>query len=385
MKHTILFTCIAIAGFAMAAAGTVDFPIYPKRAHVIQRLRAFDNPEGSIFSSDGKYVFISNAAELGMPKKGFHWTHGAGYVSKLEVQPNGSLKMLNQKLITGLTGPLGMVVSRVSTRKFPRGTIFLTEAWVPLAETDSTEISDPNVLDPKIIAFNEGGSVLGTIKLGAGSTAARVSGVVATLGNSLATDDAGNLYLADTGQQGTQFHPPIKTNGGGVYMFPVDSLDALAEGRSAPMYYIPVPNGGPDGIEVAPNGIIHFNTVGLNAGLQDPAAGGMYALTQSDFVSGTLPPPFNTGLGALDGLQFAGKNRLDTEVRNTNSVVVTPLPGNRTFKLGYDEDIVLSGPADIAVRRMHDGTYLLVIPELSGTSPNDVNNPVTVVRLPADF
>lgn len=379
---------LAIAAWVFGAieiAHSADLQPYPKQGQVIQRLRAFDNPEGAIFSADGKYVFISNAAELGMPEKGFHWTHNGGYVSKLEVQPDGTLKMVNEKLLSGLTGPLGMVVSTVGTQRFPRGTVFLVEAWVPLAEADGIEVKDPKTIDPKIIAFNTDGKILGKIKLGAGSEAARVSGVIATLGNSLAADSEGNIYLAETGQQGTQFDPPIVTKGGGVYMFPLSSLDALAEGREAPLFYIPVPNGGPDGIEVANDGTIHFNTVGLNAGLKDPAEGGMYALHRSDFISGRLPPPFNRGLGALDGLQFVGKNRLDTEVRNSNSIIVTPLPGSMSYRLNYDKNITLSGPADIAVHRQRDGTYLLVIPELSGTSPNNADNPVTVVKLPADF
>jgi sugar lactone lactonase YvrE len=77
-------------------------------------------------------------------------------------------------------------------------------------------------------------------------------------------------------------------------MFPVSSLDALASGQSAPVFYIPVPEGGPDGIEVAPDGAIHFNTVGAVAGLKDPAEGGMYRLTKDDFKNGNLPAPFAT-------------------------------------------------------------------------------------------
>lgn len=375
----------AMALCATAMAQSAELQTYARKGQVIQRLQVFDNPEGSIFSADGKYVFISNAAELGMPDKGFHWTHKRGYISKLEVQPDGTLKMVKEQLITGLTGPLGMAVSTVATGKFPRGTLFISEAWLGLAEADGTEVKDPKVLDPKIIAFNTDGKILGTIKLGAGSAAAKVSGVMATLANSVAFDKAGNLYLADTGVPGNQFNPPLQTKGGGVYMFPIASLDALAEGRAAPLHYVPMPNGGPDGIEVAPDGAIHVNTVGLNAGLKDPAEGGMYKLTQADIMAGKLPPPFNRGLGALDGLVFVGNNRLDTEARNTNGILVTPLSGHTSYVLAYDKPFKVDGPADIAVHKMSDGSYLLILPELSGTTPNHKNNPVNVIKLPADF
>jgi hypothetical protein len=375
------FASILAASVAQAAEA---LDVYPVKGTVIQRLRAFDNPEGAIFSADGRHVFVSNSAELGMPDKGFHWTHKGGCISKLAVQADGSLKMINAKLITGLTGPLGMAVIPVSTRKFPKGTIFLIEAWAPLAEADGAEVKDPSVLDPKIIAFNADGKILGAIKLGEGSAAAAAAGVVATLGNALSFDRDGNLYAIDTGIAGGLFNPPIPTKGGGAYMFPVASLDALADGQSAPVHYVPVPDGGPDGIEVAPDGAIHLNTVGAVAGLKDPAEGGMYRLTKDDFKNGRLPAPFANGLGALDGLDFAGWVRLDTEIKNTNAVIVTP-PFGRPALLGYDQDIKLAGPADIAVRKQADGSYLLVIPELSATSPNTGDNPVTVIRLPANF
>jgi hypothetical protein len=82
---------------------------------------------------------------------------------------------------------------------------------------------------------------------------------------------------------------------------------------------------------------------------------------------------------------FAGTARLDTEIKNTNSVVVTPFWSDTSYQLTYDRDIKLNGPADIAVSKMSDGSYLLVIPELSATSPNNGDNPVAVVKLPAGF
>jgi len=357
---------------------------YPIKGKIVQVLNAFDNPEGAIFSAEGEFVFISNLAELGMPDKGFHVTYKAGYISKLAVQPDGTLKMVNEKLITGLTGPVGMAVSTAATRTFPKGTIFLAEAWPALAQADGTEIKDAKLLDPKIVAFNADGKVLGTIKFGAGSPAEKATGVIATLPNALAFDKSGNLYMADTGIGGGNYTPPIDTKGGGVYMLPLSSLDDLAAGKDAPLSYIPVPNGGPDGIEVAPDGSIHFNTVGQIAGLQDPATGGMYRLTKDDFKAGRLPAPFASGLGALDGLDFAGSVRLDTEIKNNSAVVVTP-PFGKPMLLTYDRQKTFAGPADIAVRKLSDGSFLLVIPELSATSPNNKDNPVTVVKLPANF
>jgi hypothetical protein len=379
-----LLISLAFASASAQAQAPAPAP-YPHKAHVVQRLKAFDNPEAAIFSADGRHVFVSNAAELGNPDKGFHWVRGQGYISKLSVGQDGTLKMVEPKLLSRLTAPLGMAVLPVDAGRFPRGTIFVVEATAPLAEPDGTPVKDPNAIDPKIIAFDEQGKVLGRIELGKGSAAEKAAGVVATLGNALAFDQQGNLYLAETGIGGGQFEPPIQTSGGGVYMFPLTSLEPLADGKDAPVQYIPVPQGGPDGIEVAPDGTVHFNTVGVAAGLKDPAEGGMYRLRKEDFQGGQLPKPLRQGLGALDGLDFAGPVRLDTEIKNTNGIVVTPGGGDKSYLLTYDQDIALAGPADIAVRRQADGSHLVVIPELSATSPNNGDNAVTVVRLPAGF
>ena len=361
-------------------------PPYPVKGQVIQTLKAFDNPEGAIFSADGKFVFISNAAELGMKEKGFHWTEKAGYISKLEVQPDGTLKMVKDKLITGLTAPLGMAVLPVATKKFPKGTIFLCAGAAPIAEANGTEIKDAKRMDPKLVAFDTEGKVLGEIKMGMNSAFAKANGgSPATLPNAAGFDKEGNLYVADTGIGGASFDPPVKTNGG-VYMIPHGALDDLADGKEASVSFIAMPEGGPDGVEVAPDGSIHTNTVGVAAGMKDPAQGGMYKLSVEDFKTGKLPAPFVTGLGALDGLDFAGNARLDTEIVNTNSVIVTLLPDGKPMMLTYDQpDKKLAGPADIAVHKMADGSYLLVIPELSALAPNTNQDPVTVVKLPADF
>ena len=131
--------------------------------------------------------------------------------------------------------------------------------------------------------------------------------------------------------------------------------------------------------------LIHFNTVGVAAGLKDPAEGGQYKVYEGGHRKRqACRRTFGKSFGALDGLDFAGNVRLDTEIKNTSSVMVTDSKG-KAYTLTYDQDIKLAGPADIAVRKQSDGSYLLVIPELTATAPNNKDNTVTVVRLPKGF
>jgi hypothetical protein len=363
-------------------------PPHQVSGRLLQELKAFDNPEAAIFSEDGRFVFISNAAELGMPDKGFHWTEKAGFVSKLSVEADGTLRMVNQRLITGITAPLGMAVNPVATKRFPRGSIFLCTGGLPLADASGLDIKDPARLTSKIIVFNIGGQILGEILWNEGSALSKVTGAPATLPNAAAFDRQGNLYLTDTGLAGGTLEPKLETRPG-VVMIPHGALDALAAGEtpgSKPLF-IPMP-GGPDGVEVSPvDGTIHVNSVGLAAGLSDSDKGGMWRLSRNNFLAGRLPKAFSGGWGALDGLVFTRKGtRLDTQILPPNYITVVTKGGDTVMSLkitGLTRD--LAGPADIAVHSRRDGTSLLVIPELSATSPNTNDNPIFVVLLPASL
>jgi len=52
-------------------AAEIHDGVHPSPAVILQVLKAFDNPEGAIFSADGNHVFVSNAAEAGDLSKDF--------------------------------------------------------------------------------------------------------------------------------------------------------------------------------------------------------------------------------------------------------------------------------------------------------------------------
>jgi hypothetical protein len=321
-----------------------------------------------------------------MADKGFHWTEKAGFISKLSVEADGTLKMVNQRLVSGLTAPLGMAVNPVATKKFPKGAVFVCTGGLPLADASGTDIKDPARLTSKIVVFNVDGRVLGELPWNAGSMLAKVSGAPATLPNAAAFDKQGNLYVTDTGLGGGAVEPKLETRPG-IIMVPHDAIDAVAAGEtpSAKPVFLAMP-GGPDGIEVSPvDGTIHVNSVGTAAGMSDPDKGGMWRLTRDDFKAGRLPKAFSGGWGALDGLVFTAKGtRLDTQILPPNYITVVTKGSDKVLSLtitGLTRD--LAGPADIAVHTRRDGSSLLVIPELSATSPNKNDNPVLVVLLPA--
>ncbi len=358
--------------------------VHSTPAVVKQVLKNFDNPEGAIFSHDGKFVFISNSAEIGDRGAGFSWTENEGYISKLSVNSNGTLTMVEEKLITGISSPLGMGVLPVSTRMFPAGTIFACVGAAPIVDQDGKTITDRNRMRSKLLAFNTDGKILGEIDTGAGSVFEEITGSPIILINALGFDKAGNLFVADTAFGGAQFDPPWD-GAGGLWKISVDSLDAMASGKKADKMpeFLAIP-GNPDGVEVSPiDGMVYVNTVGPVAGAPDPANGGIYAISNMQ----TLPAPMDGNLGALDGLDFTIQGTM------VNSQIRGDIParlyvnciGQEATTLELIPYTELSGPADVAIRQMADGSYMMVVPELMARDNTPGDDEVTVLAVPSTF
>jgi len=259
-----------------------------------------------------------------------------------------------------------------------------------MALPDGTPITDRARHKPKVIAFDPGsGQILGEISLGVGTAFAKVSGAPVILVNALAFDKIGNLYIVDTGF-GYDTYKPAFPYKGGVWKVPVESIDALAEGKTPPAMpqFIFNPSW-PDGVEVSPiTGKVWYNTV-MPPNPQDPYKGAYWAVTDADFAAGTQPEPLAKGLGRLDGLDFTVRGTcIQTEIMGPpnppNSVVVTPVDGP-PYRLALEPDVVLSGPADVDIKTLADGSYLLFVPELTALDPTPWDDEVTVIWLPADF
>jgi len=252
-------------------------------------------------------------------------------------------------------------------------------------------VKDPTRLRTKLVAFNADGEVLGEIDTGQGSPFEQINGSPIVLINALGFDQEGNAYVADTAFGADQFEPPFEGKGG-LWMIPHGSLDALADGQEPgePPVFLEIP-GNPDGVEVSPtDGKIYVNTVGPVGGAPDPANGGIYALTRDDIANNKLPPPFDSDLGALDGLDFtAGGVMLNTQIRGDRpQAILVNCPGEAATTLalvpgGTIAD--LNGPADLAVRRNSDDAQLVVVPELYARDATPGDDEVTVLALPADF
>ena len=384
-KFLIQLSLVAIL-LMVASVAFAELPVWPVKGKVVCRLSVFDNPEGAIVSMCGNYLFVSNSCTAKV-KEGFYWVEGRGSISKLEIGPYGDLKMIDRQFVAGLTGPLGMAILNVDTGKFAAGTLFAMTGSAPMSTVNGAPITDPRRHKPKIIAINPAnGAILGEISMGANSVFAKISGGPADLLNALAFDAKGNLYMADTGWGHDSYKPAFKY-AGGVWKIPIESIDGLAAGSMNPPkmpQFIPCPSW-PDGIEVDPiTQKVWWNTVMPPGAGDDPYKGAYWAVTDADFDSGTLPAPLEQGLGRLDGCAFTVRGtNLQTEIIS-NVIVVVP-QGGKAYKLALEPETTLQGPADLNLKTLGDGSYLLFVPELTAMNPTQWDERLTVIWLPANF
>ena len=145
-------------------------------ATVIQVLKAFDNPEGAIFSADGQHVFVSNAAEIGDRGQGFGWAEGEGYVSKLAVLPDGTLDDGRGAADRGPDRAARHGRAAGRDRQVPCRHDLRAPGSAPLVDENGQVVKDPARLQTKLVAFSEDGEVLGEIDTGQGSAFEQING-----------------------------------------------------------------------------------------------------------------------------------------------------------------------------------------------------------------
>ena len=100
----------------------------------------------------------------------------------------------------------------------------------------------------------------------------------------------------------------------------------------------------------------------------------------------TLPQPYDGGLGALDGLDFTHNGTmLNTQIRGDIPAKIYVTCNGVTSDLELVPFTELSGPADLAIQQMEDGSYLVVVPELTARDATPGDDEVTVLALPQSF
>jgi hypothetical protein len=340
-------------------------------AKVIQTLSGFDHPSGTAATADGKYLFVTNSSR-GI--SGFRY--GRGSVSKLEVDPDGRLKMLKADFAAKLHAPVACAVSPKATGKFPAGSLFVTVGTTQAIDEKNEQVVDIKKFNPGVMVFDpNSGDLRGFIAMGPGYAVARklTHPVITPAG--ICFDGLGNLYVADSGNTGRDLVPE-------VFGFPeivrikLEHIDAYAQNRDegllTPLQVGQVPS---DIYHCTLDDGLYWTTLSGNGA----GVGGVYRMERDKFPQGNQVSNVLGGQGPLTGLLIT-PNRFLVVARQEGDLQM--MNGKILTRMFFDQERSFSSPMHLTLLKTAKGHNVLYVPEQQPGGLKDGAQRVRVVLLP---
>jgi hypothetical protein len=369
MRFAIVLTLLTHAGAAAAQAQP-----NPNLAQVIQTIEDFNRPASCAVSLDGKHLFVANsgATMQGMPL-------GKGAISKLEIQPDGTLKMINAKFIEGLNAPLGIAVAPKKTKIFDAGALYVTTGNIDVCDDKGNRITNIKLCNPGVTMFDpNAGGKLGHIEMGPGSAVARSLGHTVLQPNGLCFDIDGNLFFADGGQMGANL-VPAERGVPGIKRIRLEHIDAYANGRAegnvtfVPLRSIPL------GVYYSKaDNAIYWSCAGAGA-----APGSVWRIPRKDFPEANMVGNVFGDRKGLTGLCITPAGTLIVSCEDGALVYAN---SRRLDSVPFaNPNLVFDQPADIKLHLLPNGNKILYVPEKEPAAAQEWNQRLRVVLMPGNM
>jgi DNA-binding beta-propeller fold protein YncE len=348
----------SIAAMGLGCAGTAA-----GRAEIVQVVGGLNNPESAAFSLDGKWLFVTNVASAQFgPDKYVGFVAGEASISKLSVAADGTLALVNPRLVEKLTGTLGITVAPQAVGPYPAGSLFVSVGGALSVDEKGGYIADAKALGTAIAVFDpETGASLGKIDLGVGSAVAVALGHPILLPNGIAFDGDGAIVVADTAKGGDRLQPKIAAHPG------VLRLTLGPKGDVTGHSFTPV-SGCPNGVGWnAAEKALYWVTCGGGS----PEGGAIYRNGK----------PLALDVGQSDGIAFTPAGTVLVS-RFKGDLIALPKGGTPRpvpFEQGFNF------PSDIKLRTLADGSSIVVVPEQEAWNAAPWGQSLRVVRLPSGY
>jgi len=346
----------------------------PLEVRLIGRIEGCTNPESAELLPDGeRFVFGNCAMMVGHPAyrkgTGLVYLRGQAFVSRARILARDRVALEERVLVGDLTGALGLDVLRKGTARFPAGTVFLATGGNPITEPGAqTLIGDPALLRAQAFGFDPlSGASRGSIPLWSGSAIAQRFNAL-DQPNGLAINARGDLFVGDIPNSNpvAQLPSPVPS---AVYRIPNAALDPLAAGETGAAEQV-------QRIEIA--GFVNGVTVSpldqsiwiVSCSLHDPAEGGVYRLTETNFAAGQLPEPRVSGLGILDGVSITKRGTVLVTTPRTGEIHLFTISGQHRVLRNRGNSIVrMAADINVCYPKALDGEPALLVPDISVGKP----------------
>jgi DNA-binding beta-propeller fold protein YncE len=352
-------------------------PVKPDKiiAKVIQTLPVFNHPTGCTVSLDGKYLFVTNSAVV---VNGVEYNKGS--ISKLEIGPDGRLKMIDPDFIKGLHAPMGIAPLPKATAAFPAGSLFVTTGMTTGLDDKGQPIDDVTRFNPGVNVFDPAtGKSLGFIPMGGKHAIAKALRHPVLDPAGVCFDPLGNLYVADSANTGRDLDPPI-IGLPGIFRIMNADLDGYAQDqpqKEAPEYlavrHLPF--------------AVYYSTADdaiywTTCDGQPGGGGAVYRIPRADFPAQNMVNSIVGDLGALLGVVITPNgsmiaSRIDGDLALLTKKILA--------QVAFDEDASFSTPADIKLLTLPSGYNILYVPEQEPNSQARGKQRLRVILLPTSL
>jgi hypothetical protein len=352
----------------------VPGPIKPDRiyAKCVQTITGFNHPAACTLSLDGKYLFVSNSAAT---LNGMAYSQGA--ISKLEILPDGRLKMLNPTFVDHLHAPMGLAVLPKATAKYPAGSLFVSMGMSNACDERGDRITEIKKFNIGVGIFDpDKGNFIGFIPMGPERALSKVLNHPVLAPSGLCFDNDATLYVADAGNTGRELDPQV-VGQPGIIGIRHAGIDALTENqvKGDPMFLL---------VRHIPATVYYSK---IDDGLywttrDDTPAAGVYRTEKKMFPQTTMVQNVVGDLGALMGVAITPKGTL----------IASRLDGDLSFmtkkvldQVSFNESGSFSSPGDFRMVTHPAGYNLLYIPEQEPNAPDPWKQRLRVIVLPSQF
>jgi DNA-binding beta-propeller fold protein YncE len=352
----------------------VTGPVEPDKltAKVIQTLSVFNHPASTAVSLDGRYLFVTNSAST---LSGMEYNKGS--ISKLELQPDGRLKMLKTDFVQGLHAPMGIAALPKATGRFPAGSLFVSTGMTAGVDDKGERIDDITRFNPGVSIIDpESGKALGFIPVGPKHAVSRGAHHVVLAPAGLCFDSDANLYVCDMGNTGKDLEPEV-IGIPGIIKISHTAIDAYAQDQEQPgLAYLPVLHVPAAVFYSKMDDALYWTTSDGQTG----AGGAVYRSPRANFPDQAMVSNVIGDLGPLMGVVIMPSgcliaSRIDGDLALINKRIMA--------QVGFYEDASFSSPCDIKLLTLRNGYNILYVPEQEPNSSDPWKQRLRVVLLPS--